>query len=63
MPNLDAVVANADPDNRIRRALASREGALVPLVSTAEMNTALVLERSICVDTTAAGGNVDLLGG
>ena len=45
------------------RALASREGALVPLVSRAEMDIGLVLERSICVDTTAAGGNVDLLGG
>jgi len=63
LEDLDAVVVDADPDNRIRRALAAREGPLVPLVRSSEMDDCLRLERSICVDTTAAGGNVDLLGG
>ncbi|MEM6848668.1 MAG: bifunctional proline dehydrogenase/L-glutamate gamma-semialdehyde dehydrogenase PutA [Pseudomonadota bacterium] len=42
----------------MRAALAEREGAIIPLVSSGER---LVLERHLCIDTTAAGGNAKLL--
>jgi len=48
-----------------RGVLAARDGALVPLVPTAEdMPIALwrlVAERALCVNTTAAGGNASLM--
>lgn len=48
----------------VRRTLAARSGALVPLV-TAKGNTwnlhRLVVERSLSVNTTAAGGNASLM--
>jgi RHH-type proline utilization regulon transcriptional repressor/proline dehydrogenase/delta 1-pyrroline-5-carboxylate dehydrogenase len=45
----------------IRQALAARDGALVPLLSSKEMGRWCQVERHICVDTTAAGGNASLL--
>lgn len=44
-----------------RRALASRNGALLPLIATDEMDELCVIERHLCIDTTAAGGNASLL--
>ncbi len=44
-----------------RRALSAREGPLIPLLATREMARWCVLERHICIDTTAAGGNASLL--
>ncbi|HJV51240.1 MAG TPA: trifunctional transcriptional regulator/proline dehydrogenase/L-glutamate gamma-semialdehyde dehydrogenase [Noviherbaspirillum sp.] len=45
--------------------LAAREGALVPVVETAEVEPIplwrLVAERALCVNTTAAGGNASLM--
>jgi RHH-type proline utilization regulon transcriptional repressor/proline dehydrogenase/delta 1-pyrroline-5-carboxylate dehydrogenase len=45
--------------------LAARDGALVPLVETAEAEPIalwrLVAERAVCVNTTAAGGNASLM--
>lgn len=45
----------------IRQALAARDGAIAPLLSSKEMGPWCQLERHICVDTTAAGGNASLL--
>ncbi len=45
----------------LRRALAAREGPIVPLVTEVIYPTAYVHERAVCVDTTAAGGNASLL--
>ena len=45
----------------IRQALAERSGALVPLVAEVIYPAAYAHERSVCVDTTAAGGNASLL--
>ncbi|WEX11456.1 bifunctional proline dehydrogenase/L-glutamate gamma-semialdehyde dehydrogenase PutA [Chelativorans sp. AA-79] len=45
----------------LRRALAAREGQIVPLVTELLYPAAYVHERSVCVDTTAAGGNASLL--
>ncbi|MBX2884818.1 MAG: bifunctional proline dehydrogenase/L-glutamate gamma-semialdehyde dehydrogenase PutA [Granulosicoccus sp.] len=47
---------------RIRRALANIDGPLVPLISNlSEVAERCVLERHVCIDTTAAGGNASLL--
>jgi RHH-type proline utilization regulon transcriptional repressor/proline dehydrogenase/delta 1-pyrroline-5-carboxylate dehydrogenase len=47
----------------IRRVLAERDGAIVPLVAEVLNPAAYAHERSVCVDTTAAGGNASLLAG
>jgi RHH-type proline utilization regulon transcriptional repressor/proline dehydrogenase/delta 1-pyrroline-5-carboxylate dehydrogenase len=44
-----------------RKALASRDGALIPLVTEGQPDARLLLERHVCIDTTAAGGNAALL--
>ncbi|WP_162651868.1 bifunctional proline dehydrogenase/L-glutamate gamma-semialdehyde dehydrogenase PutA [Lentilitoribacter sp. Alg239-R112] len=44
-----------------RQALASRAGALLPLIATNDMKDLCLLERHLCIDTTAAGGNTSLL--
>jgi len=45
----------------IRRTLAARDGAIVPLVLGPEDAERLFLERHVCIDTTAAGGNASLI--
>ncbi len=42
-------------------ALAGRNGALVQLASEADLAPRCHLERHICIDTTATGGNAELL--
>ena len=44
-----------------RVALAARDGALIPLLSEGDFSRWLTHERHVCVDTTAAGGNAQLL--
>ncbi len=44
-----------------RQALAARDGAIIPLVTDYISPAAYSNERTICVDTTAAGGNASLL--
>ena len=46
---------------RIRQVLAARDGPIVPLVTEVLYPAAYAHERSVCVDTTAAGGNASLL--
>jgi RHH-type proline utilization regulon transcriptional repressor/proline dehydrogenase/delta 1-pyrroline-5-carboxylate dehydrogenase len=60
---LDAVVSWDHAPGDLRRALAQRGGAIVPLLCDAAFDRWLVLERLACIDTTAAGGDVALLGG
>lgn len=45
----------------LRQALAGRDGPLVPLASGGDLAALCLLERHVCVDTTAAGGNASLL--
>ncbi|MDF1619020.1 bifunctional proline dehydrogenase/L-glutamate gamma-semialdehyde dehydrogenase PutA [Pseudothioclava nitratireducens] len=45
------------------QALASRPGAILPLIVTTPDAGHVLLERHLCVDTTAAGGNAALLSG
>jgi RHH-type proline utilization regulon transcriptional repressor/proline dehydrogenase/delta 1-pyrroline-5-carboxylate dehydrogenase len=46
-----------------RKALAAREGAIIPLITSRDMAHACVIERHICIDTTASGGDASLLAG
>ncbi|MEM7290288.1 MAG: aldehyde dehydrogenase family protein, partial [Pseudomonadota bacterium] len=45
----------------IREALAQRTGAIVPLLTSPDDGYMLELERHVCIDTTASGGNTALL--
>lgn len=45
----------------LRRALARREGVLVPLILEADDPARLHAERHVCINTTASGGNAALL--
>lgn len=60
---IDAVVSWAPEGElrKMRQALAARSGALVPLINDANFSERCHLERHVCVDTTAAGGNATLL--
>ncbi|MGM0766769.1 MAG: bifunctional proline dehydrogenase/L-glutamate gamma-semialdehyde dehydrogenase PutA [Pseudomonadota bacterium] len=44
-----------------REALAQRDGALLPLITEHTLDQRFVIERHLCVDTTAAGGNASLI--
>ena len=44
-----------------RQALAEREGLLIPLITETNAPERLVVERHLCIDTTAAGGNASLI--
>ncbi len=58
------LVAFAGPSEAaasLRLALADRAGAITPLVTDVIAPAAYCSERSVCIDTTAAGGNATLL--
>ena len=59
---IDAVAYMADNETLrgVRVAMAKRNGALLPLITEANPFR-FALERHVCVDTTAAGGNATLL--
>lgn len=44
-----------------RQALAKRDGPLLPLITEHTLDQRFVIERHLCVDTTAAGGNASLI--
>ncbi|MGI9449226.1 MAG: bifunctional proline dehydrogenase/L-glutamate gamma-semialdehyde dehydrogenase PutA [Geminicoccaceae bacterium] len=44
-----------------RRALAERPGPIIPLITSKDVAKYCVVERHLCIDTTAAGGNASLL--
>ena len=58
-----AVACRADRDvlAAMREALARRPGPILPLITEPAAAERYVLERHVCVDTTAAGGNASLL--
>jgi RHH-type proline utilization regulon transcriptional repressor/proline dehydrogenase/delta 1-pyrroline-5-carboxylate dehydrogenase len=45
----------------IRIALSQRSGAIIPLITSPTDAGRLQVERHVCIDTTAAGGNASLL--
>lgn len=61
--NFAAVASNADADSlrQYRVALAERDGALLPLITELNSPERFVIERHLCIDTTAAGGNASLI--
>ena len=63
LKDFDAVALWSDrPDlTMARRALAQRNGPILALIATRNMRPQCLLERHICIDTTAAGGNAKLL--
>ena len=58
---LEAVVYAGSDGKALRQALSQREGPIVPLLMDEGFETWLLREQSICIDTTAAGGNAALL--
>lgn len=59
-------VAFYGPDDALlemRKVLAGRDGKLIPLFSEDDLAQRCQLERHICINTTAAGGNASLLAG
>ena len=58
-----AVAANGDAayQKQLRLALANQTGPLLPLVSETADPQRYTMERHLCVDTTAAGGNASLI--
>ncbi len=62
LPGLALVAAEGPEDwlRALRVALAARDGPIVPLVTERDPER-YVIERHLCIDTTAAGGNASLL--
>ncbi len=60
--NFSAVATDTDSQTmrEIRIALAERDGTLIPLINEKSAER-YILERHLCVDTTAAGGNASLI--
>jgi len=59
--DLQAVVYAGPQAQALRQALSARPGAIVPLLMDETFKQWLVCEQSICINTTAAGGNPALL--
>ncbi|MGR3660155.1 MAG: bifunctional proline dehydrogenase/L-glutamate gamma-semialdehyde dehydrogenase PutA [Paracoccaceae bacterium] len=59
--DLVALWSNEDDQRDAKQALASREGAIIPLATGLDLADKCRIERHICIDTTAAGGNTSLL--
>ena len=60
---VSVVAATGDPDwiRALRRSLAARDGAIISLITEPVAPDAYLIERHLCIDTTAAGGNASLL--
>ena len=56
-----AVNTGSDDLSIIRQALADRSGAIIPLLTDPEDWRGFSIERALCIDTTASGGNASLL--
>ena len=63
LEDIAAVAAAGDSDwtRALRIALAQRPGAIIGLETQLIAPERYVLERHLCIDTTAAGGNASLL--
>ncbi|PAU77995.1 bifunctional proline dehydrogenase/L-glutamate gamma-semialdehyde dehydrogenase PutA [Halomonas salipaludis] len=56
-----AAAGASDWTRELRLALAKRDGAIIPLETQVIAPERYVVERHLCIDTTAAGGNASLL--
>ncbi len=63
LSGIDAVAFSGGSEQlqAVRTALAQREGPLIQLITGSDGPERYILERHVCVDTTAAGGNATLL--
>jgi RHH-type proline utilization regulon transcriptional repressor/proline dehydrogenase/delta 1-pyrroline-5-carboxylate dehydrogenase len=63
LKGFDVVIfwAERDAIQKARTCLANRNGPLIPLITDINVTQRCILERHVCIDTTAAGGNVALL--
>jgi RHH-type proline utilization regulon transcriptional repressor/proline dehydrogenase/delta 1-pyrroline-5-carboxylate dehydrogenase len=63
LPGLALAAYDGPPEaaRACREALAARPGPIVPLLRRAELEALCRLERHLCIDTTASGGNATLL--
>ena len=52
---------NPEDTRALRIALATQKGSLIPLITSTQDPTKYQLERHVCIDTTASGGNAELL--
>jgi RHH-type transcriptional regulator, proline utilization regulon repressor / proline dehydrogenase / delta 1-pyrroline-5-carboxylate dehydrogenase len=59
--NYDGIIADGDIRGQIADILARRAGAIVPLLSARDDPERYYHERTLTIDTTAAGGNASLL--
>jgi len=59
--SIDCVGYMGSDQQPLRKALAARTGAIVPLITDTLSPSAYAHERAVCVDTTASGGNAALL--
>ncbi len=62
-PHLAGVIfeGGGQMQRALRKALAAREGAILPLIDDLSEWPMLMIERALCIDTTASGGNAALL--
>ena len=58
LDSLDGVAFEGEDPGPVRRRLAARPGAIVPLFGAGDD---FLIERHLCIDTSAAGGNAKLL--
>jgi len=65
LQGFDGVAFWGKPEDarNIRRAIAARNGAIIPIFDDMDMEDRCVLERHVSIDITASGGNVSLLAG
>jgi len=63
LTGFDTVACFGPNAGNVRKALAARPGPIVPLITSLDQSGGFHIERHICVDTTAAGGNAALLAG
>jgi RHH-type transcriptional regulator, proline utilization regulon repressor / proline dehydrogenase / delta 1-pyrroline-5-carboxylate dehydrogenase len=59
--DIDGVIADGSNREALAAALAQRDGAIIPLLSSNGDFWRLFHERTLTIDTTAAGGNASLL--
>ncbi len=63
LAGFEAVVSVAEKPllKQYRQAMLQRDGALLPIITEHKLDQRYVIERHLCIDTTAAGGNASLI--
>ena len=60
--DIELVIGSGPDLAALRKTLAQRDGPIVQVRARDTAAPLLFMEKSVCIDITAAGGNVDLLG-